>query len=49
MNKPRSVALWFFLAALIAIIGIGTYRSATHQESRPDTTSSPENASGSPQ
>jgi hypothetical protein len=43
MNKPRSVALWFFLAALIAIIGIGTYRSATHQESRPESTSPPDN------
>jgi hypothetical protein len=45
MKHARRIALVAFLLALVAIIAIGFYRAATHQESRPDGTGVPTGSS----
>jgi hypothetical protein len=40
MNR-RGLAWWFLLLALVAIVAIGFYLGATHQEARPASDSAP--------
>jgi hypothetical protein len=37
----RSLAWWFLLLALVAIIAVGFYLSANHREARPASDSTP--------
>jgi Ni,Fe-hydrogenase I cytochrome b subunit len=41
MKRPRRLAFWFLLLALVAILAAGFYLGATHQETRPTDTNSP--------
>ncbi|HTH67169.1 MAG TPA: hypothetical protein VL545_02880 [Rhodanobacter sp.] len=41
MKRPRRLAFWFLLLALVAILATGFYLGATHREARPADTSSP--------
>ncbi len=37
--RSRRIALIVFIIALLAMLAVGFYRAATHQEARPATTS----------
>lgn len=41
MKRPRRLAFWLLLLALVAILAAGFYLGATHQEARPTDTHSP--------
>jgi type VI protein secretion system component VasF len=38
MKHVRRLAFWFLIAALVAILVVGFYLGATHQEARPADT-----------
>jgi hypothetical protein len=48
MKRKRNAALILLLVALVAIIGIGFYLGATHQEARPAGASTPDGAAPLP-
>jgi hypothetical protein len=48
MKWSRRTAWIVFVIALLAIISVGFYRAAIHEEPRPDTAPASSNPAGSP-
>lgn len=45
MKRSRWIALIVLMAAMVAMLAIGFYRSVTHQDSHPEDSSSPAESS----